>query len=50
MTVSWNPTEKPLYQQKPADITKQKADKEKKIQNRNAQRAAKLGIQYLPQK
>lgn len=49
MTVSWNPTEKPLYQQKPADITKQKADKEKKIQNRNAQRAAKLGIQYLPQ-
>lgn len=50
MTVGWNPTEKPLYQQKPADITKQKADKEKKIQNRNAQRAAKLGIQYLPQK
>lgn len=50
MTMSWNPTEKPLYQQKPADITKQKADKEKKIQNRNAQRAAKLGIQYLPQK
>lgn len=50
MTVNWNPTEKPLYQQKPADITKQKADKEKKIQNRNAQRAAKLGIQYLPQK
>lgn len=50
MTESWNPTEKPLYQQKPADITKQKADKEKKIQNRNAQRAAKLGIQYLPQK
>lgn len=50
MTVSWNPTEKPLYQQKPADITKQKADKEKKIQNRNAQRAANLGIQYVPQK
>lgn len=50
MTVSWNPTEKPLYQQKPADITKQKADKERKIQNRNAQRAAQLGIQYLPQK
>lgn len=50
MTVSWNPTEKPLYQQKPTDITKQKADKERKIQNRNAQRAAQLGIQYLPQK
>lgn len=50
MTVNWNPTEKPLYQQKPTDITKQKADKERKIQNRNAQRAAQLGIQYLPQK
>lgn len=50
MTIDWNPMQRPLYQQKPAEITKQKADAEKKIQNRNAQRAAKLGIQYVPQK
>ena len=48
ITESWNPTEKPLSQQKPGDITKQKPDKEKKVKNQNAERAKKLGIQYIP--
>ena len=36
-----------LYLQKPSKVTKQKPDKEKKIKNQNAQRASKLGIQYI---
>ena len=48
ITESWNPTEKPLSQQKPGAITKQKPDKEKKVKNQNAERAKKLGIQYIP--
>lgn len=45
---SWNPTEKPLYLQKPREITKQKADKQKTVKRRNADRAKKLGIEYIP--
>ena len=48
ITESWNPTAKPLYQQKPSAITKQKPDKEKKVKNQNAQRARDLGIEYIP--
>ncbi|MGN0069308.1 MAG: Ig-like domain-containing protein [Prevotella sp.] len=44
----WNPTERTLDKQKPSEITKQKADKERKIQQRNAERARKLGIEYIP--
>ena len=40
----------PRFRQKPSAITKQKADKEKKLQNRNAQRAKQLGIQYIQDK
>ena len=47
---TWNPKAKPLYQQKPSAITRQKADKEKKVQQRNADRARKLGIPYEPDK
>ncbi|MCH5301914.1 MAG: Ig-like domain-containing protein [Prevotella sp.] len=47
ITLSWNLTARPRYQQKPAAITKQKPDREKKQQNRNAQRAEKLGIEYV---
>ena len=43
-TKQWNLTERPLYKQKPADITKQKKDKEKQIKNRNAERAKEMGI------
>ena len=48
VTESWDPKEKPLSRQKPGAITKQKPDKEKKVKNQNAERAKKLGIQYIP--
>ena len=47
---TWNVTATPRYRQKPGAITKQKADKEKNLQNRNAQRAKQLGIQYIQEK
>ncbi len=47
LNLNWNPTAKPLYQQKPGEIVKQKADKEKTIQRRNLERARKLGIEYI---
>ena len=33
--------------QKPSELVKQKADKEKTIKHRNLERAQKLGIEYL---
>lgn len=48
VTRTWNPTSTPLYRQKPAKITKQRADQKKSIQNRNAERAKSLGITYTP--
>jgi len=47
---TWNVTSTPRFQQKPGAITKQKADKEKKLKNRNADRAKQLGIQYIQNK
>ena len=44
VTTSWNLTALPAYSQKPADITKQKPDQEKKLRNRNADRASQLGL------
>ena len=46
VTHTWNLKERPLDRQKPTAITKQKPDKDKKKQNRNADRAAKMGITY----
>ena len=40
----WTPDATPLQNQKRAEITKQKPDKEKKIRQQNATRARKLGI------
>lgn len=48
LTESWDPKAKELFRQKPSAITKQKPEKEKKIKNQNAERAKKLGIQYIP--
>ena len=48
LTESWNPEARELSKQKPSAITKQKPEKEKKIKNQNAQRAKKLGIEYIP--
>lgn len=48
VTLPWNLTAKKRYQQKPGELVKQKAEKEKKkLQNRNAQRAKELGIEYV---
>ena len=46
MTLTWNPLSRPLFRQKPAEITKQKPEKEKTIKRRNLERAQKLGIPY----
>ena len=45
LTHRWNLTAVPLNRQKPAALVKQKAE-EKKVQNRNADRASQLGIEY----
>ena len=46
VTQKWNLTATPRFKQKPQAITKQKADGEKKLKNRNADRARNLGIEY----
>ena len=46
VTLNWDPTARPLDQQKPAAITKQKAEQQRKIQQRNVSRARKMGIPY----
>jgi len=45
---TWNPANIPPQRLKPAEITKQKPDKDKKLKNRNMERALQLGIQYIP--
>lgn len=44
LNLTWNATAKRLDKQKPLEITKQKAEQEKTIKRRNAQRAKDLGI------
>ena len=46
VTRTWDPTAKPLNEQKPSKIKKQKGDKQKTIKNKNAERAKQLGIKY----
>ncbi len=48
ITISWNVNGTPLDRQKPAEITKQKPDKERKQSHRNADRARDMGIEYNP--
>ena len=48
VTQNWGLKEKPRNQQKPAELVKQKPDKEKKkLMNRNVERAKQLGIEYV---
>ncbi len=50
ITQQWNLTARKRHQQKPDKIVKQKPDKQKKqMKNRNADRALKLGIEYVKQ-
>ena len=44
VTERWNLTSRPRTEQKPGALTKQKGEQAKKLQNRNADRAKKLGI------
>ena len=46
LSETWNPLSREPYRQKPERITKQKAEKEKSVKNRNAERAKNLGIEY----
>ena len=46
VTLGWTPDARPLDQQKPAKITKQKAEKQRKMQQRNRDRARKMGVPY----
>jgi uncharacterized protein (DUF2141 family) len=50
VTESWNLTSTPRFRQKPQAIVKQKPEQEKKLKNRNAERAKQLGIEYLKTK
>ena len=50
VTKSWNMTELPRFRQKPAALPKQKPDQEKKLKNRNFERAKQLGKEYLKTK
>ena len=47
ITETWNPKDKRIFEQKPGKLVKQKADKQKKIANRNARRAVQMGIEYI---
>lgn len=47
---TWDPTAKPLNEQKPAKLVKQKADRKKTVTRRNAERARQLGIPYNPKR
>ena len=49
LTLSWEPLSNRYDNLKPAEITKQKAEKSKTVKNRNAERAKKLGITYIPE-
>ena len=46
ITIGWDLNATPVARQKPQAITKQKSEQEKKLRNRNADRAKELGIEY----
>ena len=50
ITKSWNLTARKRFEQKPRELVKQKGDQQKRLQNRNAQRAQQLGIEYVQKK
>ena len=47
INLAWNLVAKPLNQQKPSALTKKQSTKKRQQKNRNADRAAKLGIEYV---
>ena len=45
---TWDPTAKPLDRQKPSEILQQKGEQQRKIRQRNAERARSMGVEYKP--
>lgn len=45
---TWDPTAKPLDRQKPSEILQQKGEQQRKIRQRNADRARSMGVEYKP--
>ena len=45
--LSWSPLSVPLNRQKPNVLVKKKANTQRQVSNRNAERARRLGIQYI---
>ena len=50
LTLTWDPTLRPVYRQKPRELIQQKGEKKKTVNNRNYERAKKLGIEYVRDK
>ena len=47
LKITWDLNARKRFNQKPAAITKQKTEQQKKLQNRNLQRAKELGKEYV---
>jgi hypothetical protein len=47
LKITWDMNARKRFNQKPAAITKQKTEQQKKLQNRNLQRAKELGKEYV---
>lgn len=47
---TWNPSQRNLSMQKPADLVKQKEEKEKVIKQRNRERALKMGYEIIEER
>lgn len=48
VTETWNPHALPLFRQKPTELVRQKADKQRQVKHRNAERAKRMGIEIPP--
>ena len=46
----WNVNARPRFRQKPQALVKTKSEQQRKVQNRNAQRAKELGKEYIQKK
>lgn len=47
ITLSWDPSSRALYQQKPRELVKTKDEKKRTVKSRNAERARKMGLEYI---
>ena len=47
LTLSWDPSSRAVHQQKPRELVKTKDDKKRTVKSRNAERARKMGIEYI---